>query len=236
MRLGPKQPSKAVQILKLIIVLLIVLSFLYFLLTQRVNKFEFEGDIEYSDISKIKISALNLLKDQNILFFDKKSFEEEIKNENPEIKEVQFKILGLDKILIKIKVIDKCCVIKDTNESLFLISKEGKVLKKLSVDSKVDSISLTQEISGNENFNVNLLFKIDEIKTQFQAGSLKLNGFKIKNNILEVNLSDGATLIIDQDTDVSEIENKYKSLISHASQNQKKYSIVDFRFDKVVAK
>jgi len=236
MRLAPKQPNKYIRILKTFLISFLFFFLVYFLYNQRVNKFEFEGDLRYSDLSSIKVFALNLLKDQNILFFSKSNFEEQLKSENKEIKNIDYSIVSLDKIKIKISVVDNCCVLKDINENIFLISREGKIIKKLHESYYEDVISLNQEISEKDTLNIGLLFKLDEINRQFKSDKLKIIGFNLFNNYVEISLNDNSIIVIDETTNVTDLEKKYESLVSHLGQNNKKYSIVDFRFDKVIVK
>lgn len=236
MRSDFRQPNKYTRFFKVSGFVLLFILLIYFLYSQRVNKFEFDGDVRFSDLSSIKVLAINLLKDQNILFFNKDQFEESIKEENKEIKNIEYKIVSLDKIKLKLSVIEHCCVIKDENENNFLISRDGTVIKQLKSTENIEFIKLDQAVLDTTKLNTNLLFKIEEINNQFKSEKLKLSYFKIINNYLEIKLNNEAILLIDENTDVSELEKKYNSLINHLSQNSKNYSIVDFRFDKVVVK
>lgn len=236
MRSDFRQPNKYTRFFKVSGFVLLFILLIYFLYSQRVNKFEFDGDVRFSDLSSIKVLAINLLKDQNILFFNKNQFEELIKEENKEIKNIEYKVVSLDKIKLKLSVIEHCCVIKDENENNFLISRDGTVIKQLKSTENIEFIKLEQAVLDTTKLNTNLLFKIEEINNQFKSEKLKLSYFKIINNYLEIKLNNEAILLIDENTDVSELEKKYNSLINHLSQNSKNYSIVDFRFDKVVVK
>ena len=69
----------------------------------------------------------------------------------------------------------------------------------------------------------------------------KRRHIKDKNYFIEDSLiyffnNDSKQIFINENTDYAKFNEKYKNLKSYLEQNQKSYSILDFRFEKIVVK
>jgi cell division septal protein FtsQ len=77
---------------------------------------------------------------------------------------------------------------------------------------------------------------MNEIKKNFNEEGYQIKTFNLDKNNISIKLDNDNLIIIDDNSEVKNLANKYKNLLSYLTQNQKNYSIVDFRFDKVVVK
>jgi cell division septal protein FtsQ len=223
---------------KYFIFVLIVGLFVVFLNIFKINKFSFVGDTQYLDIQKLKILSLNLLKDQPIFWHDKYLFQEKVKSEFPQVKGISYKIVNSDTLEINIEAEDICCVISDVKEKSYVISKNGNVLRDYdgvnSSDIKIkSSMSLTLSESLDKNLT-NLLYLIVIKNVKFDE--VKENEFYLEKDFIYFYTSDSKQVIINENTDLKNFSENLKSMKSYLQQNQKNYSILDFRFEKIVVK
>lgn len=223
---------------KYFIFVLIVGLFVVFLNIFKINKFSFVGDTQYLDIQKLKILSLNLLKDQPIFWHDKYLFQEKVKSEFPQVKGISYKIVNSDTLEINIEAEDICCVISDVKEKSYVISKNGNVLRDYdgvnSSDIKIkSSMSLTLSESLDKNLT-NLLYLIVTKNVKFDE--VKENEFYLEKDFIYFYTSDSKQVIINENTDLKNFSENLKSMKSYLQQNQKNYSILDFRFEKIVVK
>lgn len=217
--------------------LILSLILIYFLLNLKINKFIFTGQVNYLDADELKVLALNSLKDQSLFFYDKSAFETGLKNTNPQVSKVNFSIKNQDTLEINIELNQVCCVIVDSDGQKFLVSAEGKVFKKIISSKSYDSeIFLDQKINLTATLNPNSALKMNELRKSLSDEGVFVNNFLLDSDNINIKTSDGTLIIINDKMEVKNFISKYKNLNSYLKQNQKNYSIVDFRFEKVVVK
>jgi cell division septal protein FtsQ len=217
------------------LVLGLIIIFLNFF---KINKFSFVGDTQFLEIQKLKILSLNLLKDQPIFWYDKNFFQEKVKAEFPQVKSLSFKILNSDTIEISVEAEDICCIVKDISERSYVLSKNGTILRdfegKNSSELQIKtSLGLTISQSFEKNL-VNLLYLIVTKNVKFDE--VKENEFYLEKDFIYFYTSDSKQVIINENTDLKKFNENLKSMKSYLEQNQKNYSILDFRFEKIVVK
>lgn len=223
---------------KYFIFFLVIGTVVIFLNFFKVNKFSFVGDIQYIDIQKLKILSLNLLKDQPIFWFDKKLFQDKVRAEFPQVKSISYKIMNSDTLEINIEAEDICCVVTDVKEKSYVISKNGSVLRDydgvISSDIKImSSLSLNNSENLDKNL-INLLYLIAAKNVKFDE--VKENKYYLEKDFIYFYTSDSKQVVINENTDLKKFSENIKSMKSYLEQNQKNYSILDFRFEKIVVK
>lgn len=204
----------------------------------RINKFVFTGDINFVDVQKLKIISLNFLKDQSLFWFGKSDYENEIKNEFPQIKFISYKIVNNDTVEIIVEAEKICCVIEDLNEKKFIISDTGKILRKYDGNFKSD-IKFKTKIVLNEGSDINL--NLTKILNNISNNVIKIediieNTFYLENEQIYFYTLDSIQVIINENTNFEKLNENLKSMKSYLKQNEKNYSILDFRFEKIVVK
>jgi hypothetical protein len=223
---------------KTLFLIIIVLAIIFFIYYFRINKFEYTGDINFVDLKRLKIISLTLLKDQPIFWFNKILFENELKNEFPQIKNLSYKVINSDTIEIFIVAEEICCVLQDMNEKNFIISKNGKVLRVY--DGSFNSeIKLKTPLGLNIDEQLN--FKLIEVlsllsKSVYKIEDVSENTFYLENDVVYFFTHDQKQVILNENTDYEKFNANLKSMKSFLQQNQKNYSILDFRFEKIVVK
>jgi len=223
---------------KYFIFFLVIGTVVIFLNFFKVNKFSFVGDTQYIDIQKLKILSLNLLKDQPIFWFDKKLFQDKVRAEFPQVKSISYKIMNSDTLEINIEAEDICCVVTDVKEKSYVISKNGSVLRDydgvISSDIKImSSLSLNNSENLDKNL-INLLYLIAAKNVKFDE--VKENKYYLEKDFIYFYTSDSKQVVINENTDLKKFSENIKSMKSYLEQNQKNYSILDFRFEKIVVK
>jgi cell division septal protein FtsQ len=204
----------------------------------KINKFNYSGDLNFLDERVLKIISLTYLKDSPIFWFDKSKFEEELKTQLPQVKSISYSIDNSSTLGISIKAEDICCVIKDASEKKFVLSSEGVIVREF-------------EMKENQNFEVisTTPKKIDDyiaknlvsILKEFVNDRLKIDNVESKKIYLEDSYlylitNDSKKILINERTDLIKLNDNYKSIKSHLEQNNKNYSILDFRFEKIIVK
>lgn len=219
----------------ILLFLVLIASVLYLI---KINKFEYEGDLDFVDLRVVKIFSLNLLKDQPIFFINKSRFESELKNELPQIREFSYQIVNSNTLKIKITAENICCVVRDTNEKNFVVSSEGLVLRELEGKANKDIVLIiNQPLSTNLNLNKNLINTIRKIyNNEIKFEDLRDNQIVIENSYIYFYTNNSKQIIVNENSDFVKFNEKYKSIKSYLEQNQKNYSILDFRFEKIVVK
>jgi len=223
---------------RILLVILLVVCLLFFLNIFKINKFEFTGDLKYVDLQILKIVSLNLLKDQPIFWFDRQNFETSLRSQMPQIKQVNYKVLSSDTLEINLLAEDICCVVQDANEKLYILSSEGEI--KRAVNEKVN---INQKIIVNQVLNLNDRFDkkiVDVLKsvlsTDVKIEDIKGSQFFLEKEYIYYNTLDSKQVIINEDTNINKLNADLKSIKSYLEQNQKSYSILDFRFEKIIVK
>ena len=217
------------------IFLIIIFTSLYFI---KINKFEFSGDLEYLDLRVLKINSLIYLKDQSLFWNNKSEFENNLKSDLPQIKSISYKIKNSDTIEISLQAENICCVVKDGNEKFFVVGIDGKILREFSGALNSENHFFTNEILDNQkSINKNIINILKKIYTN----EIKIEDVKDKNYFIEDSLvyffnNESNKILINENTDFEKFNEKYKDLKSYLEQNQKSYSILDFRFEKIVVK
>jgi cell division septal protein FtsQ len=223
---------------KFFLFFIFLIFILFFLNYFKVNKFSYIGDTQFVDVQKLKILSLNLLKDQPIFWFNQSRFVENVKNEFPQVKDVSFRIVSSDTLEIAVIAEDICCIIKDSNEKKFVISKNGLVLRDFEgPETSEIKLSYFQSFKLNELVDknlVNLLYLITTKSVKFE--DVKNNEFYLEKDFIYFYTSDSKQVIINENTDLKKFNEDIKSMKSYLQQNQKNYSILDFRFEKIVVK
>ena len=210
---------------------------IYFISTLKVNKFIFEGDVAYLDLDEIKIISLNYLKDQSLFSYDKKEFENQIRITNPQIESISYTIYSHDTLQLSFKIREQCCIVVDSDTNKYLIDSTGNVTKKLISTKKFENeINLDQKISVDNKLNPINVLKMKEIKNQLKNENIEVTSFLLEKNNVYIKLNNDIQIIIDENFEINNLIQKYKNLSSYLEQNQKNYSIVDFRFEKVIVK
>ena len=237
MRSTDNSKSKIKKIFYLFIFSLLIIFIIYLLLSLKINKFVFSGETSYIDTDLVKILALNRLKDQSLLFYNKSGFEDELRNNYPQIENVSYEIKSQDTLEISFKSKNYCCVVVDSDLNKYLIDTSGKVFQKLTTLKNYENeIILDQKIDTDTSLNPKNVLKMNEIKKNFNEEGYKIKTFNLDKNNISIKVDNDNLIIIDDNSEVKNLANKYKNLLSYLTQNQKNYSIVDFRFDKVVVK
>ncbi len=210
---------------------------IYFVLTLKINKFIFNGDTAYLDLDEVKIISLNYLKDQNLFSYNKGDFENQLKLSNPHINYVGYSIYSQDTIQLTFKINEQCCVVVDLDTNKYLIDSSGNVTKKLtSIKNYNNEILLDQKINLENKLNPVNVLKMNEIKNLFKTENIEVTSFLLDKNNVHININNSIQIIIDEKFDIKNLIQKYKNLTLYLEQNQKNYSIVDFRFEKVIVK
>jgi cell division septal protein FtsQ len=237
MRLNDRSRSKARFYFYFLSFIFILVTGIYFIFTLKINKFIFAGDTTYLDMDEVKIISLNLLKDQNLFSYNKDEFEKQLKSANPQVDSVSYSISSQDTLQLSFKIKDQCCVVVDLDTNKYLIDTSGNVTKKLSsTKSYNNEIILDQKISVDNKLNPTNVLKMNEIKNLFKAENIEVTSFMLDKNNIYIKINNTIQVIIDERFETKNLIQKYKNLTSYLEQNQKNYSIVDFRFEKVIVK
>ncbi|NBO17294.1 MAG: hypothetical protein EBV07_00150 [Proteobacteria bacterium] len=219
----------------LLIIVLVVILIIYLISRFSINFIDFEGDLVYLDLTTSRISGLLFLKNNNLLFSNKENFITELRNQNPEIKEINVYPKNFSHLSIKIKNNDICCVLIDSNTNKFLISSNGKVYKQLSRDQNYpNEISLNQSISLNSNFSIESLKKIVEIENILIDRKLDVLEIMIENDKIEFKLKDNQYVVIDSTTNTKNFMDKLFTMLDYLKQKNLSFKKMDFRFGNVV--
>jgi cell division septal protein FtsQ len=223
----------------------LILSFLifgilisFFLLFFKINKFQFGGDLNFVDIQILKINSLNYLKDQPIFWFNKEKFENSLLSDMPQVKSLNYHIINSDTLKIEIVAEDICCVIQDPLERRYVISSNGLILRQIenNVNSNLKFYSV-EFLEINQNLNTKLVEVLKKINQQeFNIEDIKENSLTLDKEEIFFYTSDSKKIIINENTDLKKINENIKSMKSHLQQNQKNYSILDLRFEKIIVK
>jgi cell division septal protein FtsQ len=221
-----------------ILFLLLCLVFIYLLSFFEINKFNFSGDLAFVDNRRLKILSLNLLKNQPIFWFNKSHHEKLLKEEFPQVENVSYRLVSLDTLEINIKAKEICCTIKDVTQKDFLISVDGVVLRELDFNPKTEIkfyyLSELNPKGALPNPIADILKQLD--KKTITINTVKNNEFYINNDSVYFYTTDSKKVIFGQSTDLQKFNDNLKSMISFLDQNKKIYSILDFRFEKIVVK
>jgi len=212
---------------------LIVGLLLYFF---RINKFIYTGDLQFVDQRILKISSLNLLKDQPIFWFQKNQFERQLKNDMPQVKEIKYKIIGSDTLNIEVLAEDICCVIKDKKERNYVVATDGKVLREYfgNYSNSIKFVSVL-ELNDSAILPNNLISILQQISSSgIKIDDVKENEIFIDSNLIFFYTPDSKQVLLSDNTDYKKLNSNLKSMKSYLEQNQKNYSILDFRFEKIV--
>ena len=169
--------------------------------------------------------------------FDKRKLEEEVKNQFPEISRIDYKVLNLDSLEISFSSENICCVIKDITEKVYLVDNYGKIISIFEKNKISNNIISEKEIKIGDKINFLLLKKSLEVYNFLKNDSfIELEKITINDSEIKLTLKNNVNLIMDENTALKEFKNKYLDLISFLKQNDKNYSILDFRFEKIVVK
>ncbi len=237
MRLNDKSRSRVRFYFYFTLFSFILVTGMYLIFTLKVNKFIFEGEVNFLDLDEIKIISLNYLKDQNLFSYNKKEFENQVRITNPHIESISYTIYSHDTLQLSFKFKEQCCIVADSDSNKYLIDSTGNVTKKLNSIKKFENeINLDQKISLDNKLNPTNVLKMTEIKNQFKNENIEVISFLLEKNNVYIKLNNDIEIIIDDKFEINNLIQKYKNLSSYLKQNQKNYSIVDFRFEKVIVK
>lgn len=196
---------------------------------------EFEGDLTYLNYPESRLLGLNLLKNSNLFFRNEESFKSELRSLNPEIKNIFITPKKFAHINIKIENYEICCVLKDINNQKFLLSLEGKVIKKLDKDKNyLSEIALSQEIKNDSQFEPETIKKLVEIENILIAKNIELANVKIENKKIQLLTNENQEVIIDSETSVKSFFEKFETMLNYLKQKNLTFKKMDFRFGNVV--
>lgn len=231
--------SKPKNKIKILILFLLIIGISFFLFTSlQVKKFNFSGDTQYVDERLLKIISLTYLKDNPMIWINKSSFENELKIQQPQVKSVSFSIINSDTLGVSISAEDICCLISDFTDKKYVLSSEGVILREyeLNNNSNFNVISVNN-LKINDKIEKNLVSIIKKFTNEeFKIENIEEKSIFIESNYLYLNTKDGKKLLLGENTDLRNINENYKSIKSHLEQNGKIYSILDFRFEKIIVK
>lgn len=237
MRFRNKYPNKKNSKLFWFIFLFIlvtILSLSYF----RVRSFIFSGDTIFIDQRVLKILSLTYLKDSPIFWLDKNLFEQELKTEMPQIKSLNYKVIDSQTIEINIVAEDICCVVKDNSEKKYILNSEGVFVREYSFNDKSEyqiiSLKTNQVADRIDPKLITVIKKI--INQEVKLEGLQDNNLYLEENTISLKTQDAKKILINENTNLDKFNENYKSLKSHLEQNGKNYSILDFRFEKIIVK
>ena len=237
MRLNDRSKSKIRFYFYFFSFIFILITGIYLVFNLKINKFIFSGDTVYLDLDEVKIISLNYLKDQNLFTYNKSDFESQLKLSNPHIESVSYSIYSQDTLQLTFRIKDQCCVVVDIDTNKYLIDSSGNVAKKLSSTKSYDNeIVLDQKINLENKLNPVNVLKMNEIKNLFKAENIEVTSFLLDKNNVHIKINNSIQIIIDEKFEIKNLIQKYKNLTLFLEQNQKNYSIVDFRFEKVIVK
>jgi hypothetical protein len=219
----------------LLIIILIILAFL----NLKISKFVFTFDKRFFEESDFKVFALNNLKDQSLLIYSKGNFENQIKEAFPEINDITYEIFNFDTLKVNFKASDLCCIVSDTNGLLFLISSEGKVLRKISLQT-YNKKEVKFEYLGNLEIGYKLNSKVtnrlnDLFVNEFSSEIL-LDKILFTFDKIILYTKDEVEIVIDENTDLEKFKSQFSEIKKYLESSSKKFSSLDFRFEKVIVK
>jgi len=220
---------------KLLLLIVFITLFGYFLNTFRIHFIEFEGDLSYLEIENLRISGLMYVKNKSILFTDTKEFISTIKEQNPEVKNIEIYPKNISKLIIKVSNHEVCCVLEDTNTNKYLVSIDGKILKKINRYSKYPhEIKLNQEISINQVFPINSLKKIVEIENILLSKEMEIKDIKIEGDKIEMKMETDQLVVLDSETNIKDFIEKLSTMLDYLKQKNLSFKKMDFRFGNVI--
>lgn len=207
-----------------------------FLLSKfQITNLEFQGDLTYLDFDSSRISGLIFLKNKNWFLLNKTEFEQDLLEKNPEIEKIEISPKNASLIHVKIQNKEVCCVVRDLNTNKFLISHEGKVLKKLLRDQNYPhEISLDQQVDLNSQISIRSLKKIVEIENVLLNKDMEISKIKIEGDKIEFKLLSGGLLVLDSETNTKNFIEKLSNMLTYFKQKNLNFNKMDFRFGNVV--
>ncbi len=196
---------------------------------------EFTGDLTYLDTSNLRVSGLIYFKNKNLLVSDRNTFISELKNQNPEIEQIDISAKNISTAIVKIKNKEVCCVIKDLNTNKYLIGVDGKILKKLSNDTNYPhEINLTQEVNVEKTYSIDSLRKIVEIENVLLNKEMEISEIILDDLKIEMKLTSNQLVILDSETNIKDFVEKLNTMISYLKQKNLSFKKMDFRFGNVI--
>lgn len=230
------KPKNKLKILFLLFIVVIVAFVLFS--TLRVTKFSFTGDTQFTDERVLKILSLTYLKDNPMLWLNKDLFEKELKSQLPQVKNISYSIVNSETLGVSIVAEDICCVISDSTEKRYVLSSEGVVLREydLNNNSQHRLISINS-LKINDRVEKSLVTIIKKFITEeVKVENIEENLLLIEDNYLFLKTKDDKKILLGENTDLNKLSENYKSMKSYLEQNAKNYSILDFRFEKIIVK
>jgi hypothetical protein len=203
----------------------------------KIKEFYIFGDQDYLNIDDVNINFAKYLRNQNIIFNDFKLFTEQVIKNNPEIDSISYELAGISEIFIHFKNKEICCVVVDQNRNKFLIDKSGIVIKK--IDPRINyslEIPIDQVYSLGLNVDLQTIEKINEVERLFTSKEKNFKEISIFDDRFEIILNDNILLLLDKNTSIADFWEKYQAITKHLAEEEKKYQILDFRFEKVIVK
>jgi len=201
----------------------------------KVNSVVFQGDLTYLDLNSSRITGLIFLKNKNLLVSGKEEFKTNLLESNPEIQSIEIYPINSSIMEVKITNKDVCCVIIDKNTNKFLISHEGKVLKKLSREQNYPhEIFLQQEVNVESLLSISSLKKIVEIENVLLDKEIEVAEIKLENDKIEFKTKLGKYLVIDSETNTKNFVERFSSMVNYLEQKNIEYNKMDFRFGNVI--
>jgi hypothetical protein len=226
-------------ILKLVILIIFFIVIFLLILSLKISKFDFVYNQNFFNYNDFKIIGLNTLKDQSIFFFEKSKFEEEIKNKFPEIYEINYEISGLNSLKVTFKEKGLCCVIFDIDGKIYLISNSGNIVRRLdslSIDDETFKINSSIQLNESVKINPEVIKKLLEIDSFNFGEKLKYENVSINGEKIILFIEDGKEIIIDQNTNLEIMKDRFVEITSYLKSSSKDYLSLDFRFEKIVVK
>lgn len=219
-----------------IILIIIFISLVVFLITKfQISSLEFQGDLTYIDLDSSRISGLVFLKNKNLFLFNKENFVKNLLEINPEIEKIEVTPKNSSLIQIKIQNKEVCCVVSDLNTNKYLISHDGKVIKKLIRDQNYPhEISLEQELTLDSQISIDSLKKIVEIENVLLNKEIEITEIKIEGDRIEFKLISGGLLVLDSETNTKNFIEKLSNMLTYFKQKNLSFNKMDFRFGNVV--
>jgi len=234
-----KLKFKLFVLFKILFFILISVLIILIILNLKITKFDFVYDPRFFEYNNFKIFALNDLKDQNLFFYSKNNFEDQVKKAFPEIIDIKYEISSWDTLKVFFEASNICCIVSDINGIFFLISNDGKVLRKISIDS-FNLQEVKFEYLGNLEMGYNLNSKVINRLNELALGNLNseisLDKILFTFDKIVLNTKDGIEIVIDEETDLSKFKSQFLEIKKHLESSNKKYSSLDFRFEKVIVK
>lgn len=226
-------------VVKILVFVLIILLVILLLFSLKISRFDFVYDNRFFEYNDFKIFALNNLKDQSLFFYSKNNFESQVKEAFPEVANIRYEISGWDTLKVYFEATDICCIVSDINGIFFITSSEGKVLRKISLDSN-KSKEIKFEYLGNlelgYNLNSKVIKRLNELNLDNLNSEISLDKMLFTFDKIVLNTKDGVEIVIDENTDLKKFKSQLLEIKKHLDSSNLKYSSLDFRFEKVIVK